>query len=149
MTQNSRTQEPSQDKFSQEKIAYLAQLQGVINRMASISATCKGFSATMVAGTVAITSGIDSINRTVAYLTAGFLVLIFMFYDIYYYSLELQYRDVYEGVRRDSSPIDFSMEVPKAHSQLIRRAIKSKSIWIFYLALYIYYASIAIVITFW
>lgn len=147
MTQNSRTQEPSQDKFSQEKIAYLAQLQGVINRMASTSATCKGFSATIVAGTVAITLDIDSINRTLAYFTAGFLVLISMFYDIYYYSLELRYRDAYEGVRRDSRPIDFSMEVPKAHSHLIRRAVNSKSIWIFYLALYICYAIIATVIT--
>ena len=66
-----------------EKIAYLAQIQGVINRMASVTATCKGFTATIFAAVVAIVlSGGDS-NRVLALAISLIPVLLFAFYDAY------------------------------------------------------------------
>lgn len=134
--------------MSPDKTAYLAQIQGVINRMASVSATCKGFSATMFAGTVAVILSVGDLNRALALVVTVIPVSIFAFYDTYYFIKELQYRDLYGDVLDDVKPADFSMTVGRIGLPLVKRAVKSKSIWLFYLVFVVCYASIAVGLAF-
>lgn len=122
-----------------EKIVYLAQIQGVINRMASVTATCKGFTATIFAAVVAIVlSGGDS-NRVLALAISLIPVLLFAFYDAYYFAKELQYRDLYSEVLSGEHVVDFDMRVGKVTNKIRSRVVKSISIWLFYILFLVAY----------
>lgn len=118
--------------FNDEKIAYLQMLQEPISRMSTTSAVFKGFAATIVAGIAALTYG--DIHTWV--LGMSFIpVLSFAMLDVYYLKLEKKYRHLYEQVRTDQHPVDFSMNLTKnnrvAKSRILD-CIKSPSIWLFY-----------------
>lgn len=74
--------------------AYLSLIQGVINRMASNSASCKTWCVTIVSALFAL--AIDK-NKPDAILV-GFLPLgLFFLLDAYYLSLERDFRQIYNS----------------------------------------------------
>ena len=118
--------------MSEEKINYLQMIQEPIGRMSTTSAIFKGFAATIVAGIAALSY--CKMNNLV--LGLSFIpVLLFFFLDIYYLKLEKKYRYLYEQVRIDAHPTDFSMQLPRNNKEAKSRVIdclKSPSIWLFY-----------------
>ena len=117
------------------KIEYLQMIQGTISRMTTTSAIFKGFTATIVASISAISYA--NLNKIV--LILSFLpVIAFIFLDTYYLSLEKQYRYLFEIIRSDQHPIDFSMQLPKGYSSLCKAratiwdCLRSPSIYLFY-----------------
>ena len=122
-------------KNNSEKIAYLQLIQEPICRMSTMSSIFKGFSATIVAGIAMITY--RDINVWI--LALSFLpVLSFFALDLYYLTMERKFRFLYEQVRTDKQPIDFSLKLPKNPIEIILAkarvwdCLKSPSIWLFY-----------------
>lgn len=117
------------------KIEYLQMIQEPISRMSTASSIFKGFSATIVSGIAALTY--CDLNTVV--LVLSFIpVLLFAFLDIYYLKLEKKYRFLFNLVRADKHPVDFSMALTidnKAARSRVCDCIKSPSIWLFYPAL--------------
>ena len=119
------------------KTEYLQMIQEPINRMSTASAIFKGFAATIVSGIAALTY--CDVNATI--LALSFVpVLLFVLLDIYYLKLEKKYRFLFDQVRKDEHPVDFSMELTKENSAAKSRVwdcLKSPSIWLFYPAIII------------
>ena len=132
--------------MNQKKIAYLAQIQGVINRMSTAALACKGFIATIFAAVVAIVLSSGDSNRVFALAMSLVPVVLFAFFDMYYFAKELQYRDFYDEVLADKREIDFDMRVGKVESRTRSRVIKSISIWPFYLVFLIAYLVVFVVL---
>ena len=103
--------------------------------MSTASAIFKGFAATIVSGIAALTY--RDVHPTV--LALSFVpVLLFALLDIYYLKLEKKYRFLFNQVREDNHPVDFSMELTKdnkAAKSRVRDCVKSPSIWLFYPAM--------------
>ena len=118
--------------MNEGKAEYLQMIQEPISRMSTVSAIFKGFAATIVSGIAALSY--CDVNSTV--LALSFVpVLLFALLDIYYLKLEKKYRYLYNQVRQDEHPIDFSMELTKDNKvakSRVRDCIKSPSIWLFY-----------------
>lgn len=124
----------------EQKIAYLQMIQEPISRMSTISAVLKGFAATTVTGIAAIS--FMSIETVVLVLLL-FPVTAFMILDIYYLQLERRFRALYEQVRKNEHPIDYSMalsntpeDIKKAKATYIL-CFESPAIWRFYVPIYI------------
>lgn len=117
------------------KIEYLQMIQEPISRMSTASSIFKGFSATIVSAISALTY----CNLNTIVLVLSFIpVLLFAFLDIYYLKLEKKYRYLFNQVRDDEHPVDYSMALTtdnKAARSRICDCIKSPSIWLFYPAL--------------
>ena len=120
---------------AQEKCQYLQMLQEPICRMSTISAIFKGFAATIVAGI----SVISYETTNIWILALSFLpVLAFTIMDIYYLKLERKLRFLFEQVRNDQHPIDFSMKLTNDPLEIISAkartcdCLKSPSIYLFY-----------------
>ena len=62
--------------------------------------------------------------------------IIFCLLDAYYLKMEMQYRDLYDEVRRNPINTDFNMDASR-FSKSLCEALKSKSVWILYLAVFI------------
>lgn len=94
------------------KIAHLAMIQGVVDRMGGNLFYLKGWSITLLAGLFAIsTSGTLSLGE---WSTALLIVLLLLFwiFDGYFLSLERCFRDLYDQVRKmNEEDIDFSMNI--------------------------------------
>lgn len=129
-----------------EKIAYLAQIQGVINRMSTAALACKGFIATIFAAVVAIVLSGGNANGAFALAMSLVPVVLFAFFDMYYFAKELQYRDVYNEVLADKHEVDFDMRVGKVESRIRSRVVKSISIWPFYLVFLFAYLVVFVVL---
>lgn len=129
-----------------EKIAYLAQIQGVINRMSTAALACKGFIATIFAAVVAIVLSGGGANGVFALAMSLVPVALFAFFDMYYFAKELQYRDVYSEVLADKHEVDFDMRVGKVESRIRSRVVKSISIWPFYLVFLFAYLIVFVVL---
>ena len=117
------------------KKEYLQMFQEPICRMSTISAIFKGFAATIVAGVSAISY--STINVWILGLSF-LLVLAFAVLDIYYLMLERKFRFLFEQVRLDKHPIDFSMNLTSDPLEIISAkarisdCIKSPCIYLFY-----------------
>lgn len=103
--------------------------------MSTMSSIFKGFSATIVAGIAMITY--KDVNVWI--LALSFLpVLSFLALDLYYLMMERKFRFLYEQVRTDKKPIDFSLKLTKNPIEIILAkarvwdCLKSPSIWLFY-----------------
>ena len=96
--------------------SYLGLIQGVINRMASTSATFKGFSATLFAGVLALAISSNAQSRFLAIWAAVAVITLFLLFDWYYFYMERQYRVLYDEVRTGKHPCDFDMKPPKYSS---------------------------------
>lgn len=118
-----------------EKVSYLQLIQEPICRMSTISSVFKGFSAAIVAGVSMI--AYNEINVWI--LALSFLpVMSFFALDLYYLRLERKFRFLYEQVRLDKHPIDFSLKLTQDPLEIIAAkarfgdCILSPSIWLFY-----------------
>ena len=121
------------------KIQYLQMIQNVIGRMSTISSVVKGFSVTLFVAVVTIISG-DFINDSVLWTLA--LPLVFLLgLDIYYLSLERKYRQLFEDVRTDKHPVDYSLTLTSdMNTQVsILKCLLSKSILMFHLPIIVIY----------
>jgi len=121
--------------MNEGKVEYLQMIQEPISRMSTASAIFKGFAATIVSGIAALTY--CDVNSTV--LALSFVpVLLFAVLDIYYLKIEKKFRFLFNQVRTDLHPVDFSMDLTKdnkAAKSRIWDCIKSPSIWLFYPAM--------------
>lgn len=124
--------------MNEDKKAYLSIIQEPIGRMSTASSVFKGFSATIVTGTAALSnSGI----KTALIILIIIPVLAFAALDIYYLRTERLYRRLYNDVIEGIHPIDYSMTIPndkafekRAFASIID-CMKSPSIWLFYPAM--------------
>ena len=112
-------------------------IQGVINRMASVSATFKGLSATLFAAiaTVVITVGVN--NRLIAIVAVWATIALFSIFDWYYFYQEKHYRKLYEEVKNGCHECNFDMQPPKYSEITKRSSLKSISLVAFYTPLFI------------
>jgi len=96
-------------KFEQISIRYLEMIQGVISRMGSNSFALKGWTVTLVAGILALSSALT--DKTYV-LVALVPVVVFWSLDAYYLQLERQYRALFNHVREtQDAPIDFDLRL--------------------------------------
>lgn len=117
------------------KAEYLQIIQEPISRLSTTSAIFKGFAATIVSGIATLTY--CDVNSTI--LGLSFVpVMLFALLDVYYLKLEKKYRFLFDQVRLDEHPVDFSMELTKDNKMAKSRVwdcVKSPSIWLFYPAM--------------
>ncbi len=112
------------------RVAHLGMIQGVITRMSGFSASAKTFTITILAGLAAISLQANAAQLgVIAMISTVTLFLV----DSYYMTLEVRFRTLYDEVAaRDlSRASDFKIE-PSAKPGDKRRAINSKSNWLFY-----------------
>lgn len=123
------------EEMKEGKAEYLQIIQEPISRLSTTSAIFKGFAATIVSGIATLTY--CDVNSTI--LGLSFVpVMLFALLDIYYLKLEKKYRFLFDQVRLDEHPVDFSMELTKDNKMAKSRVwdcVKSPSIWLFYPAM--------------
>lgn len=117
-------------------------LQGIVNRLAANSASCKTWCVTLVSALVVVV--VDQ-QRPELLLIALIPILLFFVLDAYYLALERWFRDSYQAFVRKlhngtASIEDVFVLPPKGRSpgELIGEfldAIRSASVWPFYLVL--------------
>lgn len=93
--------------MEEAKIKHLEFIQGVINRMAGNLFLLKGWTITLIAALFALAAK-DS-NPGYA-LLAYIPIMVFWCLDGYFLAKERQYRDLYEKVRLQDGPADFSLK---------------------------------------
>lgn len=119
-------------------------MQGIINRMAGNSATCKNYCITLVAGLLAL----DQLKGSQSLIVIALLpVVLFGFLDAYYLSLERYFKNQYESTIQKWQDNDelqktdlFHIEPSQKGWSGLKRTLKafdSFSIWPFYLSLLI------------
>ena len=120
--------------------AHLSILQGVINRMAANSASCKNWCVVLVAAILVLVARAD----TTAYAPLALLpTLLFFFLDAYYLALEQVFRNSYNAFVRklhdetvDLSDLYVVRPVGAVNKQMLV-SLRSTAVWPFYLMLVI------------
>ncbi len=118
------------------KLKHLEFIQSVINRMASNSATIKGWAITLVAALFALaTKDADRSFVLIAYMP----LIVFWALDGYYLCRERGYRELYEEVSiKEEREINFSMKVGSCSKQhRLIDAVLSTTLTAFYLPIMI------------
>lgn len=118
--------------------AHLAMVQGIVQRMASSSASCKTWCITLVAAVLVVAAE----RRAPAYTAISLLpVLLFFFLDAYYLGLERCFRAAYDCFidklhAATIVPEDlYSLSPLGSASRATVDAIFSLSVWPFYVGL--------------
>jgi hypothetical protein len=118
--------------------SYLGILQGVINRMASNSASCKTWCITIVSAIAVIIA--DKSNPVYVWVSLV-PILLFLFLDSYYLGLEQRFRDIYnvfiKKLHSEEATIDDVYIVNPGGGFCVSacstgKAVLSLSIWPFY-----------------
>ena len=127
------------DYMDDEKFQYLQMIQEVIGRMSTISSVIKGFSITLAVAIVTILSG-DLMNDWMVWIFILPLISLIAL-DIYYLALEKKYRALYEDVRTNKHPVDYSLTLaPEISNKVsIWNCLRSKSILMFHLPIVLMY----------
>ena len=121
--------------------AHLSIVQGVINRMAANSASCKNWCVVLVAAILVLVARAD----TTAYAPLALLpTLLFLFLDAYYLALEQVFRNSYNAFVRklhsdgtvELSDLYVVRPVGTVNKQMLV-SLRSTSVWPFYLVLVI------------
>ena len=126
------------DANSEAVRAHLSVMQGVINRMAGNSASCKNWCVVLVAAILVLVARTDTTDYA---LLALIPALLFLFLDAYYLALEQVFRNSYNAfvrklhndevklsdlyIVRPNGPVNKQMLV----------SLRSTAVWPFYLAL--------------
>lgn len=121
--------------LSDQQIAHLGMVQGVINRMASNSFALKALAVTIAAAIIAITGTQQDAPASVSYVGL-FPVVVFWLMDAKYLRLERLYRKLYDHIRKGEDFEAFSMSTTsfdEGVSSTLRIAVSWSVIW-FYLA---------------
>lgn len=101
---------------TEEKIAHLGFIQGVINRMGNNSFLIKGWVVALVAAIFTLSA--EKANVNFAYI-ALFPLAFFWWLDAFFLHQERLYRKLYEKVADDTEPsINFSMNAKKYKSEV-------------------------------
>lgn len=100
---------------SDNKAIHLGFIQGAINRMGSNSFLIKGWSVTLVVALFALAT--KDTNKTFI-LLAFFSALLFWWLDAFILHQEKLFRQLYEAVRTEKLPSDFSMSTTSISSQV-------------------------------
>ena len=126
--------------MDENKREYLPLIQEPIGRMSTVSSIYKGFAATIVTGTAALSYA--DVKLTI--LILSFIPIItFAALDLYYLRLERLYRGLYNSVLVGDHPVDFQISLPKDRQFVkksrasILQCLTSPSIWLFYPAMFI------------
>lgn len=120
--------------------AHLSIAQSVIQRMASNSASCKGWCITLTSAILVLVA--DKSKPDYA-LIAFIPILLFLALDAYYLALEKRFRNSYNSFieklhRKSVTSIDLYAIVPSGNAiNSLQAALKSFSVWPFYLTLII------------
>ena len=134
------------ESYLSAKYAYLGLIQGVINRLASTSAAFKGFAIALAAGILAIESAISA-SFHIPLLAIAFIgIATIGCFDCWYFLMEKRYRSLYDSVRKDEHAVDFDMSHPMKDKISPWQALKSPSIWLFYLAIIIAFIGISAIV---
>lgn len=105
--------QPDSDQQYEDRRKHLEFVQAVIARMASASATAKGWSLTLGGAAV----GAAIIQRTWYLLLIGLFILFwFSVLDAYYLHQERRFRDLHESIRNGSQEV-FDMRPPSPPSE--------------------------------
>lgn len=121
--------------MDENKREYLALIQEPIGRLSTASSIFKGFAATIVTGTAALSYA----DVKLVVLILSFIpMLAFAALDLYYLQLERLYRGLYNAVLTGDHPVDFQIVLPRDNGFIkksrasIWRCMESPSIWLFY-----------------
>ena len=136
------SEQPQYDANSEAVRAHLSIIQGVVNRMAGSSASCKNWCVVLVAAILVLVARTDTTDYALLSLLP---TLLFLFLDAYYLALEQGFRDSYNAFVRklhDNEEVELSdlytvEPGSRVRRQLFVNLIKSFSIWPFYLMLVI------------
>lgn len=124
----------SEDSKVALKIAHLNMIQGAIARMSGFSASAKTFTITILAGLAAISLEADKAKLGFVALLATIVLGVI---DVYYMTLELRFRALYEDVRGRSLDLADDLDIkPLKRSGDIRRALNSTPTKLFYLPVF-------------
>lgn len=116
------------------KIQHLQFIQNVIARMSTTSAVIKGFAITVTIGisTQITTDMMDDWAKFTLLLP----LLALMLLDTYYLYLERNYRILYDEIREEKLPADFSMSLLNITKENYFSCIKSISVCPFYIIIF-------------
>ena len=117
-------------EIGDRKVEYLQMIQGVIDRMSTVSAIYKGFASAILAGVVTIAfCDVEWFVLAILFLPMAGLMML----DVRHLCTERAYRDLFNEVREGRHPVDFDLDV---HSSFcgcsVCRALRSWSVWLFY-----------------
>ena len=113
----------------QLRLGHLNMVQGIIGRLAGYSATVKNFSVTLAAAAVAVNLAKDQTGLLWIAIAA---VVLFMVIDAYYLAQEKAFRDLYEEIAKRPLPKATDLRINR-HDLDPLRALRSFSVWPFYL----------------
>ena len=126
--------------MDENKREYLALIQEPIGRLSTASSIFKGFAATIVTGTAALSYA----DVKLIVLILSFLpIFSFTALDLYYLRLERLHRGLYNSVLVGDHPVDFQISPPKDKAFVrkskatVWRCMTSPSIWLFYPAMFV------------
>lgn len=129
-----------------EKIQYLQMIQEVIGRMSTISSVVKGFTITIAVAVATILSG-GFVENWMFWIFALPLLSLLML-DVYYLTLERKYRLLFDDVRIDKHPVDYSLTLTQEINDQVPlwKCLISKSILMFHFPILIMYILICFLI---
>jgi len=127
--------------MKQDQIQYLQMIQEIIGRMSTISSVIKGFAITLIVAVITILNG-DFFDESLKWI---FLlpILSLLILDVYYFSTEKKYRLLYDKIRQDKQPVDFSMKLTEEinkNKTIFLECLISKCTLIFYIPIIVMYA---------
>lgn len=126
-----------ESKFNDDVRQHLSFIQGVITRMNSNSFSMKGWMVAIVSALLAVyAANADADNAFLYFIAAIMADIIFCFLDAFYLKMEKQYRDLYDKVRGNPLETNFDMDA-SCFSRTLFEALKSKSVWILYFAVFL------------
>ena len=129
---------------TEERIAHLSFIQGVINRMGNNSFLVKGWTVTLVAGIFALASK-DS--RSAFVYIALFPIIVFWLLDSYYLREETLFRKLYEGVAHGAIKSDeFTMKTTAFNHAVpsLWRTAFTRTVFPFYVLIIVILAIVAV-----
>lgn len=131
--------------MDESRIEHLKMLQAVITRMAQNSFQLKGWAIVLWSALL----GFAAAERNAWFVLVAYLpTLMFWFLDAYYLRQERLFRKIYDHVRSDSGPSDFSMNTSVVSDQVanLGQVALSQTVAIFYGAMLIGAIAVTIVI---
>ena len=130
---------------SEEKIAHLGMIQGVISRLAGNSFLLKGWTITLISA-VYLLAAKDS-NRV--FVLIGFLPFFaFWILDAYFLRLEKLFRVLYDDVANNqTTPLNFSMKIEPYEAQVgcYLNIFFSQTLLVFYVPILILLLALSVV----
>lgn len=124
--------------MDENKREYLSLIQEPIGRMSTASSIFKGFAATIVTGTAALSYA----DVKLVVLILSFIpIFTFAALDLYYLRLERLYRGLYNAVLNGDHPVNYQIMPPKDKAFIKKskatlwQCMTSPSIWLFYPAM--------------